>query len=190
MRARMPCPYSVAAARCASPASHSILQHTSAYVSIRQHTSACGSALRLACHPQHTSAYVGTRQHPSAYVGIREHPSYLPRAARKYLSPAEPAAPHLHTPPAPPGTRLLRCQYVYFSTSKASKLSTWQSARAKRCCAISGCAACIRQHTSAYVSIRQHTSAVLRDKRMRCLHTSAYVSIRQHTSAYVSGVAR
>jgi hypothetical protein len=31
---------------------------------------------------------------------------------------------------------------------------------------------CIRQHTSAYVSIRQHTSA--------------YVSIRQHTSAYVS----
>jgi hypothetical protein len=31
---------------------------------------------------------------------------------------------------------------------------------------------CIRQHTSAYVSIRQHTSA--------------HVSIRQHTSAYVS----
>ncbi len=31
---------------------------------------------------------------------------------------------------------------------------------------------CVRQHTSAYVSIRQHTSA--------------YVSTRQHTSAYVS----
>ncbi len=34
---------------------------------------------------------------------------------------------------------------------------------------------CIRQHTSAYVSIRQHTS-----------DASAYVSIRQHASAYIS----
>ncbi len=62
--------------------------------------------------------------------------------------------------------------------------------------------ACIRQHTSAYVSIcqghlksavatkaqpayvsiRQHTSAYVRIRQ----HTSAYVSIRQHTSAYVS----
>jgi hypothetical protein len=63
-------------------------------------------------------------------------------------------------------------------------------------------APCIRQHTSAYVSIRQHTSAyasictsayvrvvqqALRSHlRMGSLHTSAYVSIRQHTSAYVS----
>jgi hypothetical protein len=41
---------------------------------------------------------------------------------------------------------------------------------------------CIRQHTSAYVSIRQHSSAYVSIRQ----HTSAYVSIRQHTSAYVS----
>jgi hypothetical protein len=41
---------------------------------------------------------------------------------------------------------------------------------------------CIRQHTSAYVSIRQYTSAYVSIRQ----HTSAYVSIRQHTSAYVS----
>ncbi len=57
-------------------------QHTSAYVSIRQHT----SYLRV-LHPpdahtpprisslrrQHTSAYVSIRQHTSAYVSIRQH---------------------------------------------------------------------------------------------------------------------
>jgi hypothetical protein len=60
---------------------------------------------------------------------------------------------------------------------------------------------CIRQHTSAYVSIRQHTSAYVSIRQQvemhlqqvvvavkHCIrqHTSAYVSIRQHTSAYVS----
>ncbi len=61
---------------------------------------------------------------------------------------------------------------------------------------------CIRQHTSAhvsiytsaYVSIRQHTSEYVIGRHdgddpayvsIR-QHTSAYVSIRQHTSAYVS----
>jgi hypothetical protein len=44
------------------------------------------------------------------------------------------------------------------------------------------CRSCIRQHTSAYVSIRQHTSACVRIRQ----HTSAYVSIRQHASACVS----
>jgi hypothetical protein len=61
---------------------------------------------------------------------------------------------------------------------------------------------CIRQHTSAYVSIRQHTQPhqihaiflmrrqqhqsrpqLLWRRRRRCQNTSAYVSIRQHTSA-------
>jgi hypothetical protein len=41
---------------------------------------------------------------------------------------------------------------------------------------------CIRQHTSAYVSIRQLRSLA---RTLRPL-TPAYVSIRQHTSAYVS----
>jgi hypothetical protein len=40
---------------------------------------------------------------------------------------------------------------------------------------------CMRQHTSAYVSIRQHTSAYVSIRQ----HTSAYVSIRGHTWAYV-----
>jgi hypothetical protein len=56
---------------------------------------------------------------------------------------------------------------------------------------------CIRQHTSAYVSIRQHTSAYGLGSWPRTQHlppntgirqhTSAYVSIRQHTSAYGLG---
>jgi hypothetical protein len=43
---------------------------------------------------------------------------------------------------------------------------------------------CIRQHTSAYVSIRQHTSLPIH-QQAAFLHTS-YVSIRQHTLAHVS----
>jgi hypothetical protein len=106
----------------------------------------------------------------------------------------------------------LRCQYVYFCTSEASKPSTfgvlsdihshgvcsirqhtsaWQhtSAYVSMAAYVS-----IRQHTSAYismaayVSIRQHTSAWQHMSAYVsiCQHTSAYVSIRQHTSAYVS----
>ncbi len=43
--------------------------HTSAYVIIRQHTSAYVSSIRQ----QHTSAYVSIRQHASACVSIRQH---------------------------------------------------------------------------------------------------------------------
>jgi hypothetical protein len=46
---------------------------------------------------------------------------------------------------------------------------------------------CVRQHTSAYVSIRQHTPYSAAASLNTCVrHTSVYVSIRQHTSAYVS----
>jgi hypothetical protein len=79
--------------------------------------------------------------------------------------------------------RLLR-QYVYFCTSKASKMSTCTDG-----CDLHEHLACeppayvsLRQHTSAYVSIRQHTSAYISIRQL----TSAYVSIRQHTSAHVS----
>jgi hypothetical protein len=56
-------------------------QHTSAYVSIRQHTS----------EPQHTSAYVSSlsiRQHTSAYVSMRQSLSIrqLTSAASAYVS--------------------------------------------------------------------------------------------------------
>jgi hypothetical protein len=55
-----------------------IRPHTSAYVSIRQHTSCsrctCSlCSLSLTCIRQHTSAYVSIRQHTSAYVSIRQN---------------------------------------------------------------------------------------------------------------------
>jgi hypothetical protein len=63
--------------------------------------------------------------------------------------------------------------------------------------ALSRCASCCYEHTSAYVSIRQHTSAyvllrayirrwLVRAFQVCLLLLRAYVSIRQHTSAYVS----
>ncbi len=74
-----------------------IRQHTSAYVRIRQHSSAYVSIR------QHTSAYVSIRQHTSAYVSIRmKEADFISRAC----------------------THFLRGQYLYFCTSKASKLST------------------------------------------------------------------
>jgi hypothetical protein len=51
------------------------LQHTSAYVSIRQHASKCLRKPPQAPCLQHTSAYVSMRQHTSAYVSIRQHTS-------------------------------------------------------------------------------------------------------------------
>jgi hypothetical protein len=71
---------------------------------IRQHTSAYVSRL------QHTSAYVSIRQHTSAYVSIRQHTSAGEERGR--------------------GGRRLELEeaqlreYLDFSTSKASKLST------------------------------------------------------------------
>ena len=102
-----------------------------------------------------------------------------------------------------PGTKLLRCQYLYFCTRKASRLRQVERfGDARECLA----ADCIRLHTSAYVSrrssgawlrrqtayvcIRVHTCAyVYLEAAERCfngrLYTSAYVCIRQLTSAYV-----
>jgi hypothetical protein len=61
--------------------SYVIRQHTSAYVSIRQHTAGVQLARdSITCKHtsyvsirQHTSAYVSIRQHTSAYVSIRWH---------------------------------------------------------------------------------------------------------------------
>jgi hypothetical protein len=153
--------------------------HASAYVSIRQHTSAsveplCRTAsadlmmaARRSCPTSSTSCIASSaeegciRQHTSAYVSIRPHTS-------AYVTPAQ--------RPARLVSHLLQKRGAYVS---------------------------IRQHTSAYVSIRQHTSAyvtpaqrparlVLRLLQRRSAydsirqHTSAYVSIRQHTAAYGS----
>jgi hypothetical protein len=78
----------------------SIRQHTSAYVSIRHHTSAYVSIC------QHMSAYFSMRQHMSAYVNIRQHTSDARDCEPEPLQPVG----------------LLR-QYLYFCTSKASKLA-------------------------------------------------------------------
>jgi hypothetical protein len=61
-----------AIARSFGHSAQSIRQHTSAYVSIRQH-SYC-TKLRTFC-TEHTSAYVSIRQHTSAYASIRQHTS-------------------------------------------------------------------------------------------------------------------
>jgi hypothetical protein len=58
------------------------------------------------------------------------------------------------------------------------------SASASRHCTCSCRACCIRQHTSAHVSIRSASRHCTCSCRL--LHTSAYVSVRQRTSAYVS----
>jgi hypothetical protein len=78
---------------------HRLHLHTSACVSVRQHTSAYVSIR------QHTSACVSMRQHISAYVSVRQQ-------ASAYVSiPQHTCAPQAY-------------QYLYFGTSKASKLST------------------------------------------------------------------
>jgi isocitrate/isopropylmalate dehydrogenase len=56
-----------------------VRQHASAYVSIRQHTSAYVKAVedqkRDLQVRQHASAYVTIRQHTSAYISIRQRMS-------------------------------------------------------------------------------------------------------------------
>ncbi len=87
-------------------------------------------------------------------------------------------------------------QYLYFCTSKASKLGTlssrvWRSTLSTVCWSVEESAACIGlvQHSSGLV---QHSSAYVRsiEESAACIglvqHSSAYFSIRQHTSAYVS----
>ncbi len=175
------------------------MSHTSAYVSIRQHTSA--SRARTCC----VSPYPPAPSPPAA-------------------APAARAAPRPRAPPA----HLLR-QILYFCTSNASKLSTSDPASASsmetegasrasislttccsaatppaapltsRCLTSGPSVACqsvayvsIRQRASAYVSMRQRTAAYGSVHQRTAVyvsirqHTSAYVSIRQHTSAYVN----
>jgi hypothetical protein len=84
----------------------SIRQHTSAYVSIRQHTSA--SAFFTTCGDQHTSAYVSIRQHTSAYVSIRQQPLSLLPVATPWgaNSNSRPASCSRGRPPATAGVSI------------------------------------------------------------------------------------
>ena len=144
---------------------------TSAYVHIRQHTSAyvsrpaqaaswelayLGAAQSRGCAGQLPAAPSHARLHTSVYVSIRQHQytsAYVARLRRSTASCAFSRAPVLF---------LLR-QYLYFCTSTASTLSTRS----------------VPELTSAYVSIRQHTSAYVSTRSIR-QHTSAYVSIREY----------
>ena len=66
--------------------------------------------LKAACIRQHMSAYVSIRQHTPAYVSMRQHTS-----ARQLLNTRRKSVFALLQ---------LLSQYLYFCTSKASKLST------------------------------------------------------------------
>jgi len=99
--------------------SHALVVQPTAYVRIRQHTSAyvCMSATHSLCSLQHTSAYVRIRQHTSAYVRIRPHTSACV-SIRQHTSACMSA-----TRSSCSLTGQLR-QHLYFCTSKASKVST------------------------------------------------------------------
>ncbi len=103
-----------------------------AYVSIRQHTSACGSTR------QHTSAYVSIRQLTSACGSIRQHTSVYAR---------------IRQPTAAYGSlHQLALHQLAHSAQTATPLPVlYASIRQHTSAYVS-----IRQHTSAYVSIRQH----------------------------------
>jgi hypothetical protein len=83
--------------------------------------------------------------------------------------------------------QLLRCQYLYFCTSKASKLRTFNSTHSStpyppenRSDAANFASRWFWTYSAApQVSARQHTSAYVSIRVIR-QHTSAYVSIRQH----------
>jgi hypothetical protein len=123
------------------PESASRRQHTSAYVSIRQ----AYVSIR-----QHTSAYVSIRQHTSAYVSIRQHTSACVggRLCFRQVRTRAAMLPFAHTRPP------LRACCTYVS---------------------------IRQHTLAYVSIRQHTSAYVSLSRTPTSVSLRMLHARQHT---------
>ena len=157
------------------PGEHVASQHTSEYVSIRQHRfgqvrigsekparRAClwSATLQLVLHTDrmcrarfetsncirlHTSACVSIRECMSAYVSIHE-------CWKQVIA--------------------LACSHIHYFSQHTSVYVS------------------IRQHTSAYVSVCQRTSAYM-SVGNRSLHSPALtyitsVSIRQYTSAYVS----
>jgi hypothetical protein len=75
----------------------SIRQHTSAYVSLRQHTHHTEVLSGLSqMHPYVRSAYVSIRPHTSAYVIIHITPKFFP-ACHAYTRTRTHAHTHIHT---------------------------------------------------------------------------------------------
>ncbi len=119
-------------------------QHTSAYVSIRQHTSAYAAPLPAGARSvpawrQHTSAYVSIRQHTPAYVSIRQH---TPAYASTWRS-AQYASVASGRSGCSKSTRSYSARARGRSRTRAT-LFSWSGSRVL-------CLHSIRQHTSAYV---------------------------------------
>ncbi len=155
----------------------------SAYVSIRQHTSAYGSIRQYTKQPQvphpqrkqcrqHISAYGSIRQHTAAYVSIRSNLRNLILSAVSAVSGAR----------APVRNRkgYARHEFARFHFERRGRFTL-------RCRCYSRCSS-IRQHTSAYVSIRQHTSAKS-TLRSRCYCCTTIVAVDAAIVAVDAAVA-
>jgi hypothetical protein len=163
-------------------------QHTSAYVSIRQHTPAYTCAAARCCSVGGMLAYVSIRQHTptSAYAT-----AYATAYASKNLRSSEMQQRRRHadeqTPALRPGfetrLQLLRCQSLYFCASKASKLSTCRS-WSDRTCVVCDADTDALERWSSSSSAAASQFESLTHTCCRVPAPSAYVSIRQHTSAY------
>jgi hypothetical protein len=158
-----------------------IREHTSAYVSIRQHTSNT-SPVSIASANQ-PIAYVGIRRHTSAYVSIPEESAHID-ATRETASETTWSTLMLLPP------RFCIRQHTSAYVSIHQYTSAYASIRARRL----GPHSCCLPHIYLQVSKRQHTSAytsqIPAGGRPLCQHTSAYASIREHARAIPAGGER
>jgi hypothetical protein len=146
-----------------------------------------------------TSAYVSIRQHTSAYVSVQLTAGFRNPKCPTHEPPPPAPFPPPHSPCATPPTHSPTRQFTsvaadcsHHSSRLPASKACQQLVKLSEACQQQvkllapllalACWEGVRQHTSAYVSIRQHTSAYVSIRQ----HTSAYVSIRQQISAYVS----
>jgi hypothetical protein len=128
-----------------------IRQHTSEYVSIRQHriTSHQDSLQHLLLPP------VRIRQHTSAYVSIRQHRITSPSRFSSASSPS-PCTRRMRSP----GRATTRHTSAYVSIRTCTRRMRSPGRATTR-------------HTSAYVSIRQHTDLYAAHEVTRTCHHAA-----------------
>jgi hypothetical protein len=201
---------------------------SSAYVSIRQHTSAAyvriapvsrvvavslSAVASLVSIRQHTSAYVSNKRQDSTCQPCRGRLALGGRFPRQHQRQRQAAAPQVsayvsirqHTSAAYGKLQVLRCQYLYFCTSKPFSICTFVLEKQVNCVPPPAtprarnepphtASVSIRQHTLAYVSITLPPPATPRarnepphaaQKRGGPLRRhAASCGIRQHTSAY------
>jgi hypothetical protein len=145
----------------------SIRQHTSAYVSIRQHTS------RMQVSSARRPSYVSIRQHTSAYVHACRCPLQGVPLTSAYVS----MRACMQADTCEEGIHLIILVDIGPDQLLRSLERRKDAKRPERLLP------CIRQHTSAYVSIRQHTSAYVgihqhkRPERLRPCRAAPQVSV-------------